>query len=79
MAAHVPGVFWSLRSMLLGAGVHTVNDRMVKLILPADPSWMRLVSVEMDRKDARLLAKRINQCLDDTASRGKYGRRAGAS
>lgn len=74
MARHVPGVFWSLRSMALGAGVRTLNDRIVNLILPADPSWMRLVSIEMDRKDARLLAKRINQCLDDTTAKGKYGR-----
>lgn len=61
--------------MVLGAGVRTLNERTVNLTLPADPSWMRLVSIEMDRKDARLLAKRINQCLDDTSSKGKYGRK----
>lgn len=75
MARHVPGVMWSLRSLFLGAGVRTLDERHVTLTLPADPSWMRLVVVDMDRKDARLLAKRINQCLDDTTAKGKYGRK----
>lgn len=79
MASHVPSVIWSLRDPSYGSFVRTFDEDSIGLTLTdADPR-MEGVSVVISRRDARLLAKRLNECLDDTAAKGKYGRRAGAS
>lgn len=78
MAAHVPTVSWSLRAPDYGAYVRTESEGSLLLAI-VGPSGRDRRFVSISRKDARLLAKRINQCLDDTSSKGKYGRQAGAS
>lgn len=57
---------WSLR---IGAGpyVGTVEGDRIRLAFP-DGSGMA-DCIYMTRADARLLAKRINQCLDETRNR----------
>jgi hypothetical protein len=75
MSAHIPSVSWSLRAPEYGAHVRTESDDSLLLAI-VDPSGRNQRIVSISRKDARLLAKRINQCLDDTSSKGKYGRRA---
>lgn len=62
-----PSSIWCLSSDNLDTFVRTeVND----LIVVAGPDWVGSHSaIYLSRKDARLLAKRINQCLDDTVKR----------
>lgn len=77
MAAHVPSVVWSLRAPEYGAAVSTYDEDSLRIQAREIDGMLGLLYIS--RKDARLLAKRINQCLDDTSAKGKYGRRAGAS
>jgi len=79
MAAHVPSVVWSLRAPEYGAYVTTHDEDSIGLTLVDTDHRVGRVAVVISRKDARLLVKRINACLDATAAKGKYGRRAGAS
>lgn len=80
MAAHVPTVVWSLRAPEYGAYVQTRDEDSLSLTIMTPSgyghtttrSWQQFAVIS--RRDARLLAKRINQCLDDTAAKGKYGR-----
>jgi hypothetical protein len=66
MAKHLPGVVWSLRlPPNYGAAVQTA-DELTLLITMQDG-----ISFEISRKDARLLACRINECLDATTNKGK--------
>ena len=63
---------WALRHDL-AEYVTTQNDR-VEVIMTNRSQWEKVVAtdgylIEMSRKDARLLAKRINQCLDGTVKR----------
>ena len=69
MAVHKPGSIWSLRSMELGAHVRTLDEQTLFLSIPSTPDWMDLTYIPMSRKDARLLAKRINACLDGTTTK----------
>ena len=78
MAAHVPSVSWSLRSPELGSYVRTLDEQTLFLAVPSTPDWMDITYIPMSRKDARLLAKRINACLDATTAKGKYGRGGGS-
>lgn len=77
MATHVRTVVWSLRAPEYGAYVRT-NDEDSLYVSIVEPGDIQPTGFFIDRKDARLLAKRINQCLDDTTAKGKYGR-GGAS
>jgi hypothetical protein len=47
--------------------VQTVNKWMLKIAFM--PGGGNGVAMHISRKDARLLAKRINQCLDGTVSK----------
>ena len=71
MAVHWPGAIWSLRKPGPGrpqSYVQTKDEQSLWLTLP-DPGDERMVyQFPISRKDARLLAKRINQCLDATRS-----------
>lgn len=73
MARHIPTVTWSLRAPEYGAYVQTESEDSLLLTI-VDPSGYGKRRVSISRKDARLLAKRLNQCLDDTSAKGKYGR-----
>jgi hypothetical protein len=72
MAAHIPTVVWSLRAPEYAASVSTYDGDSLRLQLREIDGCLAIVYIS--RKDARLLAKRINQCLDDTTAKGKYGR-----
>lgn len=73
MARHIPSVSWSLRDPEYGSHVQTRDEESLSLAIMT-PSGYGQQFVVISRKDARLLAKRINQCLDDTSAKGKYGR-----
>lgn len=62
MSNRAPGTIWPLR-MEPSAYVRTTDDDRIELVTY---DGFRLV---IDRADARLLARRINQCLDKTAKR----------
>lgn len=71
MAVDKPGTVWGLRWPPNGGYVRTAGPDAVQIVmapLGRDLSWGAQV-LEVSRKDARLLAKRINQCLDDTRSK----------
>lgn len=58
-----PSSIWLFKREQFYPAVRTAEDD--RIIFEDDRGgWM-----EMSRKDARLFAKRINQCLDDTAKR----------
>jgi hypothetical protein len=72
MAKHTPSIVWPLRSITYRSYVRTESENSLALTI-MDPGGYEARTVSISRKDARLLAKRINQCLDDTTAKGKYG------
>ena len=63
-----PSTSWELRRDFKSGRVGTLLNERIEIVMPnayveAGPA-QRLV---LSRKDARLLAKRINQCLESTA------------
>lgn len=75
MAIHKPTVIWGLRKLPgLSGFVRTVSEDRIQIVMHQpdvpDLSAAPPQVIELDRKDARLLAKRINQCLDDTRTKG---------
>jgi hypothetical protein len=73
MAQHKPGSIWSLRKNSGCGYVRTADAELLQIVLPQpgghDLNTARPQIVLIDRKDARLLAKRINECLDGTRSK----------
>lgn len=65
MANRAPGTVWTLRWPPDSGYVRTTDDDGIEVALP-HPGSSRLICIEMSRNDARLLAKRLNQCLDET-------------
>lgn len=71
MAVHKPSVLWGLRPKGNVGYVRTAGAEAIQIVaapLGRDLSFGAQV-IEISRKDARLLAKRINQCLDGTRSK----------
>ena len=70
-ANRAPGTTWELRRDFTSGYVRTLPDEEVCIVMPPrnpDGPGLSLSQVLIvPRKDARLLAKRINQCLDSTA------------
>lgn len=66
MGRHVPGILWALKRIGHYPTIHltTVDSKNIKLACysPDGDGF----SLEISRRDARLLAKRLNQILDDT-------------
>lgn len=58
-----PGTVWTLRRDDLRTYVRTTDDDKVAIYTPEG------YELSMSRSTARLLAKRINQCLDATVKR----------
>lgn len=71
MGVHVP-VVWSLRGIDYGFFVRTYDEDAVAVDAVEIDGGRQTIYIS--RKDARLLARRLNQCLDDTNANGKYGR-----
>lgn len=69
MAKHRPTIVWPTRP--LGSYpqqyVRTADDENLELSFHVEhrDGW----AVKLSRRDARMLARRINQCLDETLSR----------
>jgi hypothetical protein len=61
-----PAVIWSLRQAVGCGYVRTLARDQIGIVLPVYPESSELMQVVVSRKDARLLAKRLNQCLDET-------------
>lgn len=59
---------WPTRRDLTGAYV-TTNDDLIALFVPGSPGSEHGMTFRLDRQEARLLAKRLNQCLDATVLR----------
>ena len=74
MAVHKPGSIWSLRKNSGCGYVRTADTQLLQIVLPQpgghDINTAEPFVVLIDRKDARLLAKRINECLDGTTTKG---------
>jgi len=80
MTNRAPGVIWSLRGEPETSGyVRTADDDRIEVVLPNDPDLpldhpsYQLISIVISRKDARLLAKRLNKCLDSTTYGTPWG------
>jgi hypothetical protein len=58
-----PNTLWCLRGFD-GPYVKTADDDRIEILVPDGNGYVNGLS--FNRKDARLLAKRINQCLDAT-------------
>ena len=67
MGKHVPYFFWSCREIgnYPQAYVQTIDSKHIQ-ISHYKIKGMRGIAINMPRGLARLLAKRINQCLDKT-------------
>lgn len=67
--SRAPGSVWGLSITDLNRGyVRTLPDDLI-LVVARDPTATPvddLRYLKIDRRTARLLARRINQCLDDT-------------
>jgi hypothetical protein len=66
MSNRAPGTAWSLRGALECGYVKTTDNDGILIALPGDLIGGALVGIEINRKDARLLAKRLNECLNAT-------------
>lgn len=75
MAVHKPGTIYGLRKLASLSGyVRTISADEVQIVMH-QPKANSVADappqvLELSRKDARLLAKRINHCLDDTRTKG---------
>lgn len=75
MAAHRPGTIWSFYGpgKLANSWVRTANTQAVDITLwgtVADVDKVAAVTVlRLSRREARLLSRRLAQCLDDTKGR----------
>jgi len=67
MGKHLPTVIWMMRRIGVypNGWVETASDDRIAISYTHGIGH-GVYRIELSRKDARLLAKRINQCLDDT-------------
>lgn len=63
MMNRAPNTLWSLRGVN-SAYVKTADNDRIEILVPDGAGYANGIS--LTRKDARLLAKRLNQCLDET-------------
>lgn len=63
MAKHLPCSTWALRLEAMSPYVRTSDKYTIGIV---QPNYDGGNIIELTRRDARLLAKRINQCLDGT-------------
>lgn len=68
MAVHKPGSIWPLRAPSYGAEVSTFDEKTLRVVL-VDTSGVNATVTYISREDARLLAKRLNACLDATTTK----------
>jgi len=63
-----PGSVWALRLSSLNTYVSTGDNETINIIGPCDgiDNGHGLARLTMSRRDAKLLAKRITQCLEGT-------------
>lgn len=68
MGNRAPGTVWATRpiSQYPSQYVRTTDDDRILIVNIERPDSNYLATMVVSRKDARLLAKRINQCLDAT-------------
>lgn len=69
MGKHLPTVIWPTRPMGVRPQqyVRTADESNVEVtfVIAAGEAW----AVRLSRHDARMLARRLNQCLDETTNR----------
>jgi hypothetical protein len=70
MTNRAPGSIWCLRRDFKPPYVQTADGDLIRLSFQDPNNEHMNYFFELSRKDARLLAKRINQCLD-TTTKGK--------
>jgi hypothetical protein len=75
MSNRAPGTSWSLRQAPECGYVKTTDNDGILIALPHDPTSSELIGIEISRKDARLLAKRLNECLNATTKGVPWGLR----
>lgn len=64
---HKPSSAWPLRRETMNTYVRTTEDDGISIVGPAGTHSGDLGELVLSRKDARLLAKRIVQCLEGSA------------
>ena len=65
---HEPGVIWGLRRENWSIYVRTLDEDTLMVVGPESmDADADIVGIRLSRKDAKLLAKRINECLKDTS------------
>lgn len=64
MTNRAPSSIWPLRRDCSSVYVCTTDEDRIQIAYPTGGGYVMAYS--LSRKDARLLAKRINQCLDAT-------------
>lgn len=78
MAKHRPTVVWPTRR--LGSYpqqyVRTADEQTLELSFHTEAEFAGW-AVKLSRRDARMLARRINQCLDETVSRPRASDQGG--
>jgi hypothetical protein len=67
MTAPRSTAIWSTRRDMTGCYVHCVEDDLIEIVVPVGNGIAH--SVSMPRREARMVARRINECLDGTAKR----------
>jgi len=72
MAKHLESVSWHTRIGTSGPYQAVSTSSETSLRIGFFPGWGKDgIGVEISRKDAKLLARRIEQCLAGTTGRGK--------
>jgi hypothetical protein len=68
MAKHLPDKVWDLRKDGESNGyVMTINDKMIYVYYYGDMNDpTKIVDFQINRNDARLLARRILECLEES-------------
>lgn len=68
MAKHIPDKVWELRKDGESNGyVNTINNKLLHIYYYGDINDMNsIIDFDINRNDARLLAKRILECLEDS-------------
>jgi hypothetical protein len=68
VAKHFPGSTWPIKRIGKPGNIYvqTASTNEIELWFPDDEDPGICAAVKMSRSDARVLARRINQCLDRT-------------
>ena len=64
-----PSTIWPVRQVGVYPNYYVQTEDDDRISIASADGGMYMTAILMSRKDARLLAKRINQCLDETVKK----------